>query len=125
MNDFELFLTVLNHCTFYFYSKQINPRFWFYIGSDVLPVLHNQGCPVTFPTPKPSSNNIHETIVRVVVPPKAKEKETIDKDRTSSEDKTDHDPQEKITREPLPESRHRLTLPDSKGTPTGTEWSHD
>lgn len=101
---------------FFFYSQQINPRFWFYIGRDVIPVLQNQGCPVTFPTPKPSSKNVRETIVRVVVP---KEKETLDKDRTSSRDKTDHVPQEKTPKESLPESRHRLTLPDSKATPIG------
>ncbi|XP_061172263.1 cartilage oligomeric matrix protein-like isoform X2 [Saccostrea echinata] len=101
--------------------QQINPRFWFYVGKDVRPVLQNQGCPVIFPTQEPPSRNAHETIVRVVVPPRPKPDQHLDKERTSSKDRSDH---VKTPREPLPESRHRLTLPDSKAIPIDSGEVH-
>lgn len=91
--------------------QQINPRFWFYIGRDVRPILQNQGCPVAIPTQRPAPRNSHETIVRVVVPAKPK-----DKDVTSSKDKTDSSGP--TSREQLPDSHHKITLPDPKSTNT-------
>lgn len=95
----------------FFSVQQINPRFWFYIGSDVRPILQNQGCPVSIPTQSPSSRNVHETIVRVVLPKKPK-----DKEMTSSKDKTDHSA--RTSGHQLPESHNKITLPDPKSTNT-------
>ncbi|XP_078314791.1 thrombospondin-3-like [Crassostrea virginica] len=94
--------------------QQINPRFWFYIGNDVRPILQNQGCPVVIPTQRPPPRNPHETIVRVVVPTRPKSKDNT-KIMTSSRDETRHTTH--TSGEPLPESKQKITLPDSTAPP--------